>query len=71
MTLAEINADITSYQAARDAILQRGAKEYAINGRQFSALDLPFIEDRLSMLRSARDRATAGSVRVAQFRDPE
>ncbi len=71
MTIDEITADITAYQAARDAILNRGAAGYAINGRQFTALDLPFIENRLSMLRSARDRYTAGSVRVAQFRQPE
>lgn len=68
MTLAEINADITKYEAARDKALL--AQSHGENGRNVTRANLDALERRLTELRAMRDRITAGGgmFAAAQFR---
>lgn len=59
MTLAEIDADLVVWTAARDAILVRG-QSYTIDGRSLSRGDLETINAEIIRLRRLKDRAEAG-----------
>lgn len=70
MTLAEIDAEIAEFTAARTAILVRG-QSYTIDGRSLSRGDLEYIDGRIRSLRVQRDSITRGGGRRIRYGTPE
>jgi len=58
---AEIQADLTSFRAARDAILA-GAQSYSINGRALARADLKTILSEISRLEASLARYGKGGL---------
>jgi hypothetical protein len=63
MGLAELQADLAKYQAARDAILA-GAQSYSINGRAVTRASLSDIEKTISALEARIGRQTRGGAAI-------
>ena len=61
---SEILAELTSFRAARDAILA-GSQSYSINGRALARADLQTILDQIKDLELAYARADRGGSLVA------
>lgn len=70
MTLAEIDAEIAEFTAARTAILVRG-QSYTIDGRSLSRGDLEYIDGRIRSLRVQRDSIARGGGRRIRYGTPE
>lgn len=49
-TLADLQAELAAYKAARDAILQ--AQSYSMAGRTLTKADLKFVQDHIDSLES-------------------
>jgi len=58
-TLAELQAELVAYKAARDAILT-GAQSYSIAGRSLTRADLAFVQGHIDGLESRIDRKSSG-----------
>lgn len=58
-TKAEIQAELTLYRSARNAILA-GSQSYSINGRALTRADLKTIIDQIDKLEVALARKSAG-----------
>lgn len=58
---AEILAELTTYRAARDAILA-GAQSYSINGRALARADLKIIIEQIEKLETAYARSGRGNL---------
>lgn len=67
MTTAELQAELTTYTTARDAILT-GGQAYDVNGRSVSRANLEFIEKKIAELRFALQRASGPTHAQAVFR---
>jgi hypothetical protein len=65
------NEELTLLENAYSAILTKGVKSYRVGDRELTRLDLPFITDRMDILRAAVQRASTGMAFVSQFRRPE
>jgi len=61
---SEILAELTSFRAARDAILS-GAQSYSINGRALARANLQTILDQIKELELAYARASKGGGLIA------
>jgi hypothetical protein len=59
-TLAELQAELTKYEAARDSALT--AQSYGIAGRSKTMADLATIQKQIDTLRSRISRAQKGAV---------
>ncbi len=66
MTLAEIDAEIAEFTAARTAILVRGQR-YTIDGRSLDRGDLEYIDGRIQKLRVQRDSIARGGGRRIRY----
>lgn len=62
MGLADLQATLAKYVAARDAILT--SQSYSINGRSVTRADLGEIEKQISILESRIGRVTRGGPSV-------
>jgi hypothetical protein len=58
-TLAELQAELVAYKAARDAILT-GAQSYTIAGRSLTRADLKFVQEHIDGLSVRIDRKSNG-----------
>ena len=65
---SEIQAELTSFRAARDAILA-GAQSYSINGRALARADLQTILDEIKSLEVSLARAnrSGGLIKAPKF----
>jgi hypothetical protein len=70
MGLADLQADLVKYKAARDAILA-GAQSYSINGRAVTRASLPDIEKTISTLEARIGRVGRGgaAIKAPSLRD--
>lgn len=63
MTLAELQAELALYVAARNAILA-GAQSYSINGRAVTRANLTDIEASISSLQARIGRKSRGGASI-------
>lgn len=62
MSLADLNATLAKYLAARDAILT--SQSYSISGRSVTRADLATIENQISILESRIGRVGRGGASI-------
>lgn len=59
-TVATLQAELTKYEAARDAILE-GSQSYTVNGRSVTRANLETIERKITELQSRIDFLSTSS----------
>lgn len=59
MSIAELQADLTAYKAARDAILS-GAQSYSISGRSLTRANLDTIIKEIARIEARIGRVSRG-----------
>lgn len=67
-TAAEIQAELTIFETARNKILNGAVKRWSYAGRSFEYEDLPYLDGRVMELRKELESLTSTRQHVAIFR---